>query len=136
VGVVFGNGTYFRAVPKYQKCSGVISQNTDLTFGKTSMNIIRDFPLTGAGFGVIWTSIPPTGQSHRKGSPDHAHNDYIELFTNGGAISVMLLFWFSLWSLQVMDKAFQRRRDPYSLFLYSGILAGIFSMLLHGIDGF
>ena len=49
---------------------------------------------------------------------------------------MMLLFWFIAVVAFRSYQAFQRRRDPYSLFLYSGILTGIFSILLHGVTDF
>jgi O-antigen ligase/Tfp pilus assembly protein PilF len=131
----FGWGPIFERFQSIRNSQGGISE-LRLDLWKDSLNTIRDFPLTGTGFGSYIDIYPSYRTIAGEGIADHAHNDYIELLTNGGAISMMLLFWFFSVVAFRSYKTFQRRRDPYSLFLYSGILAGIFSILLHGITDF
>ena len=131
----FGWGPIFERFQSIRNSQGEISE-LRLDLWKDSLNIIRDFPLTGTGFGSYINIYPSYRTIDSEGIADHAHNDYIELLTNGGAISMMLLFWFTAAVVVRSYQAFQRRRDPYSLFLYSGILTGIFSILLHGVTDF
>jgi tetratricopeptide (TPR) repeat protein len=131
----FGWGPIFDRFQHIRNDQGGIS-DLRLDIWKDSWNIIRDFPLTGTGFGTYINIYPSYRTIAGEGIADHAHNDYIELFTNGGAVSVLLLLWFAAVVIIRSYHAFQRRRDPYSLFLYSGSLAGIFSILLHSITDF
>ncbi len=107
-----------------------------LDIWKDSLNIIRDFPMTGTGFGSYINIYPSYRTIGTEGTADHAHNDYIELFTNGGVVSGLLLLWFFAAVLLRSYHVFQSRKEPYSLFLYSGVITGIFSILLHSITDF
>jgi O-antigen ligase/Tfp pilus assembly protein PilF len=131
----FGWGPIFERFQSLRNSRGEISE-LRLDLWKDSLNIIRDFPLTGTGFGSYINIYPSYRTIASEGIADHAHNDYIELLTNGGAISMMFLFWFIAVVAVRSYRAFQQRRDPYSLFLYSGILTSIFSILLHGVTDF
>ena len=131
----FGWGPIFERFQSIRNSQGEISE-LRLDLWKDSLDIIRDFPVTGTGFGSYINIYPSYRTIDSEGIADHAHNDYIELLTNGGAISMMLLFWFTAAVVVRSYQVFQRRRDPYSLFLYSGILTGIFSILLHGVTDF
>lgn len=131
----FGWGPIFERFQNIRNAQGEISE-LRLDIWKDSLNIIRDFPLTGTGFGTYINIYPSYRTITGEGIADHAHNDYIEFFTNGGAVSVLLLLWFAAVVLIRSYHAFQRRKDPYSLFLYPGILTGIFSILLHSITDF
>jgi len=131
----FGWGPIFDRFQNIRSAQGEVS-DLRLDIWKDSLNIIRDFPVTGTGFGTYINIYPTYRTIAGEAIADHAHNDYIELFTNGGAVSVLLLLWFAAVVLIRSYHAFQRRKDPYSLFLYPGVLTGIFSILLHGITDF
>lgn len=131
----FGWGPIFDRFQHIRNAQGGIS-DLRLDIWKDSLNIIRDFPLTGTGFGTYINIYPSYRTIAGEGIAEHAHNDYIELFTDGGAVSVLLLLWFAAVVIIRSYHAFQKRKDPYSLFLYPGILAGIFSILLHSITDF
>ncbi len=121
----FGWGPIFERFQSIRNSRGEISE-LRLDLWKDSLNIIRDFPLTGTGFGSFINIYPSYRTIVSGGIADHAHNDYIELLTDGGAVSMILLFWFIAVVVVRSYHTFQRRRDPYSLFLYSGVLTGIF----------
>ncbi len=131
----FGWGPIFERFQNIRNTQGEIYE-LRLDIWKDSLNIIRAFPLTGTGFGSYINIYPSYRTITTEGIADHAHNDYIELFTNGGVVSVLLLLWFTAVVLIRSYHVFQGRKDPYSLFLYSGILTGIFSILLHSITDF
>ncbi len=67
---------------------------------------------------------------------DHAHNDYIELLTDGGLIGFILAAWFVISILIHGFRQLGNRRDPYSLLLIIAGLAAIFSLLIHSITDF
>ena len=131
----FGWKPVFERFQNIRNAQGEISE-LRLDLWKDSLNIIRDFPLTGTGFGSYINIYPSYRTIASDRIVDHAHNDYIELFTNGGAVAVLLLLWFTVVVLTRSYRAFQRRKDPFSISLYSGIITGIFSILLHSVTDF
>jgi len=111
---------------------------------KDSLKIVRDFPLTGAGFGSFadifnkYRSMSSFGsaQGSAPGIIEHAHNDYIELLTNGGLIALILFGWFMFEVLYSSFTTFRKRQENYSAYLFIGSLAGIASLLVHSLIDF
>jgi hypothetical protein len=57
------------------------------------LDMFRDFPLTGAGFGSfaeVFVRYVPAGSSFRWA---HAHNDYVQLLLEGGLVAALLVSW-------------------------------------------
>ena len=62
---------------------------------------------------------------------DHAHNDYIELLTDGGLLGFILCAWF-LYSISKNSiQTLRKRREQYSILVTSGALTGLLALLLH-----
>lgn len=98
--------------------------------------LIRDFLYTGSGFGTFLHVYPQYSSLPSSAIFDHAHNDYIELLTDGGVIGFLLAAWFIL---TILVHGFQRlkiRREPYSILLLICGLTAIFSLLLHSVTDF
>ncbi len=131
----FGWGPVFERFQSIRNAKGEISELRPHIW-KDSLNIVRDFPLTGTGFGSYVNMYPSYRTIESEKIADHAHNDYIELLSDGGVVSLAFLFWFIAVVAVRSYQAFQRRKDPYSLLLYYSVLTGIFSILLHGITDF
>ena len=100
------------------------------------LSMIRDFPLTGTGFGTFVTSYPAYRSFATIWTIDHAHNDYLELLTDGGLVAFVFAAWFVLSILHSSYKTFLRRKDSYSIYLYLGCITGMFSIFLHSIVDF
>lgn len=122
----------FRAIRTLQ---GDISE-LRLDIWKDSLSIIRDFPVTGTGAGSFMQVYPAYRTIRSEGIADHAHNDYIELLTDGGIIGAGLFAWFMTAVLIHSYRAFLKRKDPYARHLFAGSLAGVTAFLLHGITDF
>lgn len=131
----FGWGPIFERFRTIRNVQGEIAE-LRLDIWKDSLHIIRDFPVTGTGFGSYVNSYPTYRTIDSEKKADHAHNDYVELLADGGAVSMTLLIWFIAAVAARSYRVFQMRKDPYSLYLYSGILTGIISILLHGMTDF
>lgn len=62
----------------------------------STVELIKQNPLVGVGFGAYATAIPRFDTSTGKFSLEEAHNDYLELAANGGAVAVVLVIWFAI----------------------------------------
>lgn len=107
-----------------------------LDIWRDCIGILRHFPLAGTGFGTFVDIYPRYRSFSAAGLVDHAHNDYIELASDGGIIACLLMGWFLLAVLYRSFKAFTKRRDPYSVYLFVGGTAGLFSILIHSLGDF
>ncbi|MEA3230231.1 MAG: O-antigen ligase family protein [Thermodesulfobacteriota bacterium] len=107
-----------------------------LTIWEDSFNLVKDFPLTGSGFGTFKDLYPKYRHFPGHMVVEHAHNDYLELLAEGGIPGTLLVFWFLAVFFFKSVPAFLKRNDMYSIYLYFGILAGIISILIHGLTDF
>jgi len=98
--------------------------------------LIKDFLLSGSGFGTFIHVFPQYNTLPTSVIFDHAHNDYIELITDGGLIGFFLAAWFVIAIIYNGIKKLSIRREPYSILIIIGGLTGIFSILLHSIVDF
>jgi len=129
--------TLFCWAPLLAKFTTSIAENRELLFdGRFSVwqnciPLIKDFPLTGAGFGTFSHVYPQYNTLPSTASFAHAHNDYIELITDGGLVGLVLAGWFIVSVLGHGLKSLASRREPYSILLLIAGLTGIFSILIH-----
>jgi len=112
---------------------GVDGLNTSgrLTLFLDGMKIFGDFPLTGTGIGTFQDVYPAYQSMPGDTVYDHAHNDYLELLTDGGLIGFVLGGWFVLSVMVSVISTLLRRREPYSILITSGALTGLLALLLH-----
>ncbi|WP_161626837.1 O-antigen ligase family protein [Desulfospira joergensenii] len=118
-----------------KKSSGVIHEGR-LDFWKDSSRIIRDFKLTGSGMGSFIHIYPPYKTLVDRMSLSHAHNDYIELLVEGGILGFGLAAAFLITLFTTTYRAFLKRRDAFSIYLYMGSLTGMVSILFHSFTDF
>lgn len=98
--------------------------------------IIRDFLFTGSGFGTFRHVFPQYSTIPSYILFNHAHNDYIELLTDGGLIGFGLAAWFVLAVLNNGIKQLKKRRDSYSILLTIAGISAIGSILMHSLTDF
>jgi len=103
---------------------------------RDTLEIIKVFWLTGAGFGTFVDIFPLFRTIPGSSVFDHAHNDYLELITDGGIISFVLAGWFVVAVMRHGWGMIRKRRDKFSILIGIGSLVGICSMLLHAITDF
>lgn len=134
----FGWENIFTRFEKPQTNGAAIYEDR-LNFWRDSVNIIKDYPLTGSGFGTFIDSFKGyrTFPGHRHTSIlKHAHNDYIELLTDGGIIACLLVLWF-LWELFSRTyKAISKRKEKYSIYLYWASVTGLLAIFIHSVTDF
>ncbi len=105
-------------------------------FWEDSMGIIKDFPLTGTGFMTFVNIFPKYRTFSGEITIFHAHNDYIELFTDGGIIAAVLTGLFLFIVLYKSYKVYRKRRESYSALLFLGGIAGVLSIIFHSFTDF
>lgn len=101
-----------------------------------SLRIIQSFFFFGTGFGTYIDIFPSFRSFPGYHIFDHAHNDYIELLTDGGIIGFTLAGWFVLAVLRHGWKLIRVRNDQYASLLGIGALTGIMAMLMHSVTDF
>lgn len=131
----FGWNPIFERFEKVMDAQGDISEQR-LQLWSDSMHIIRDFPATGTGFGSYINIYPKYRTISGDAIADHAHNDYIELLSNGGVIAFLIFLWFVLTVLYKSFKIYIQRHELYSIYIFLGCIAGIISLLLHSTTDF
>ena len=102
-----------------------------------SLDIIRDYPLTGSGGGTFYTVFPHYSDTALKGDYYiHAHNDYVEMASDMGLPLIALLGVFVLLTLaQAFLRQF-RTTDKLSQGVgFAGLMA-IFWAALHATVDF
>ncbi|MBI5640004.1 MAG: O-antigen ligase family protein [Nitrospirae bacterium] len=105
-------------------------------FWRDTMLIVKDFPVTGTGFGSFVSIYPAYRTASLEGTLEHAHNDYLELLAEGGVIAFFLMGWFIVTVFWNSYRRFRERKGIYSLYLYLGASAGLFSILIHSATDF
>ena len=107
--------------------------NGRLIFWKNSLGIVRDFPITGTGFGTFVDIYPSYNPDYATASLHNCHNDYLENLTDGGIVAVLLVAWFLLTLFKSTLTRFRQRRDRYAVHIFIGSLTGLSALLLHSI---
>jgi O-antigen ligase len=113
-----------------------IIQDGRIMAWKDSLAIIGDFPLTGTGFGTFADSYPLYKSFTDIYVYDHAHNDYLELLTDGGMPAFLFFVWFMWIILKNGWQQLQKRRDPQAVLLTAGALSGVTGMLVYSCTDF
>jgi hypothetical protein len=58
-----------------------------------TLRAVRDFPIIGSGLGTYAFNYPFYKTLRVKAVFDHAHNDYLELLSEGGVVGLGLCGW-------------------------------------------
>ncbi|MBI5633661.1 MAG: O-antigen ligase family protein [Nitrospirae bacterium] len=131
----FGWTPVFERFKAIRTGQGEISE-LRLGIWKDSLGIVRDFPLTGTGAGSFTHVYPAYRTIRGNAIADHAHNDHLELLTDGGVIGAGLFAWFMAAVLTQSYRVFLKKKEPYARHLFAGALAGVAAFLLHGMTDF
>ena len=107
-----------------------------LTLWSDIFQIVKDFPVFGAGFGSFLYIYPSYKTIAGDAIFDHAHNDYLELMTDGGLIGIVLAGWFVFAVLFHGWKMVRVRRDRFAVLVGIGCISGIIALLAHSVTDF
>jgi O-antigen ligase/tetratricopeptide (TPR) repeat protein len=101
-----------------------------------TFRIIADFPVTGAGFGTFANIFPSYKTFADNSLYNHAHNDFLELLTDGGLIGFILASWFIGTILRTGYQQIFSRQDSLSVFFSIGAFSGISGLLVYSLTDF
>ncbi len=107
-----------------------------LIFWNDCLNIIEAFPLTGTGMGTLISIYPAYRTFPGNAILEHAHNDYIELLTDGGMVAAILFTWFLGAVFYKSWRTIAKRHESYSIYLFIGSMSGMIAMLAHSVTDF
>ena len=131
----FGWDNIFERFERLKHADGSLYE-ARLDIWQDSLNILRDFPITGSGFGSFSDIYPAHKSVFRNQFVNYAHNDYLELATDGGIIALSLAASFLLILFVKTYRMFRTRRDAFAVYLYMGSITGIIALLIHSFVDF
>jgi O-antigen ligase len=102
---------------------------------QSTINLIKDYPATGIGFGAYGTAITGYDQATGRFVLQQAHNDYLEILANGGVTAFALALTF----LIILFKRIYKQFASASAFRRAscfGAIAGIIGVMLHSTVDF
>lgn len=110
---------------------------TRLRYASTSLDIVRDFPLLGTGWGTF-------GEAYRRYQGpkdsylviDHAHHDWVELGAEMGCIGLGMVILSLLFCLGHFLSLWKNRKNSVSLGIGLGGIGAILSLALHSFTDF
>lgn len=102
---------------------------------KDTLNIIRDFPLWGIGFGALG-EIFQKYISLQGSAFSFTHNEPLQLMVETGLLGFSLMIVFLAGYFKNILHLLFKRSNPYVIYLSLGCLVGIISILLHSFFDF
>lgn len=113
-----------------------LSSATRLTIDRDALKIFAQRPLMGWGlgvFGVIYPSFSTLSTSSRVGM---AHNDYLQLLVETGAVGFVIALWFLLALFRSALRKLNPVRSPTNAAVTLAALLGISGILVHSLVDF
>jgi len=99
-------------------------------------SIIKDFPLLGTGLGTFASVYPVYEETPSPGHLSHAHNDFLEYFSELGVVGMALLLGGILFLAVNSFIIWRVRRHPQVKGLALGGIVAIVIILIHSITDF
>ena len=96
-----------------------------------SIDLIKDYPVFGAGPGTFYVAFPRYRQEKVVAFFDVAHNDYAQLASESGMLGFVLMGTLVVMSLWAALIAQWRRRDPLMRGMSFACIMGTTAILIH-----
>src|SRR5437867_2735394 len=98
-----------------------------------TVKIIRDYPILGAGLGTYDTIYPTYAHTEELFGLDYAHNDYLQVLAEAGAVGGLIAVWFIVVIFSAASRGI-RSRDPLFASLALAGAAGILGVLVQSLS--
>ena len=134
-GIIIQKGGEIRANIKKDLEKGTLGIRIRIWEGTWRMILRR--PLVGWGPGTFLVIYPKYRvpeyflNPHAVNATDHAHNEFLEMWSETGIVGIFLFILLIVFSIQQGNKGI-RRTHP---FLYSGIVSGVWAILINNLFG-
>jgi O-antigen ligase len=100
-----------------------------------TLTIFRAHPILGIGLGAFETVYPIYGRGDGSFVIQFAHNDYLQVLSDGGIVGGAIALWFIIVIARAMIQV-TRSDDPFLRALGLGSAAGVFALLVHSLFDF
>ena len=115
--------------------AGNITADGRVQIWRESWQLIRAYPLTGAGLGTFEHALYPFRRAMPMNAVEYAHNDYLQILAELGVIGFALTMAFALWVFRRgLQAAF--REEAQHPWLGMGVLASLLAIGLHSLVDF
>ncbi|MEK6280885.1 MAG: O-antigen ligase family protein [Acidobacteriota bacterium] len=106
-----------------------------LNIWQATLDMIKDRPLVGTGFGAYWIAITRYHRATGEITPQEAHSDYLELVASGGLVGLAIGLWFTVAFVRETRRKI-RSTDRYGRAVTFGALTGIMTVAVHSLVDF
>jgi len=123
-----------RFEPAYE--SGYLQMEGRISIWRDALQLVRDYPLTGAGLGTFGLAFRHYQTTAVNFYVDHAHNDYLEFAADTGLLGVALLFLPIFYLCLRMIVSFLTDPRRYRPAVTLGCIGSTLGMLIHSATDF
>ena len=129
IGLIFTHNDYL-----HQRLVSIGNTTTDVSNAdrirvwKSTFNIISDYPITGVGLGNF-REVYIKGNYRLKDTVQdliHSHNNYLQLWSEGGTIGFVGFMTMSLYILITNIKLWLKTKSPFTLMIWGSWLSFMF----------
>ena len=99
---------------------------------RNTVSMIREHPIAGVGMGAYAKAYPAYSQNDAARVFSYAHNDYLQLLADCGAVGGVIAVWFLISVFSSLRRAL-KARDPFLAGLAIGAGASILALLIHSL---
>jgi O-antigen ligase len=136
---VFAGVLYFGGDEALTRLLGTVD-SSDPTTGRThfwsgTVEVIKDHPLTGAGLGAFSAVYPRYDTANGNYRLEQAHNDYLQILSDGGIVGGVLGLAFVVWLFVAALRRIQTH-DKMRRGVALGALSGCAGVLVHSFFDF
>jgi O-antigen ligase len=103
---------------------------------KDSLQIIKDFPYLGTGFGTFAEIAQKYKTSQWQVSYGFSHNEPVQLIIETGVIGFLFIFLFLFQYLKHIYFVWRKRNSSFPVYAVLGCFVGILSIILHSFFDF
>jgi O-antigen ligase len=136
---VFMGVLYFGGDEAFSRLLGTVDSSDPTTgrahFWGATIEVIKDHPLTGAGLGAFSAVYPRYDTANGNYRLEQAHNDYLQILSDGGVVAGLLGLAFVLWLFKTALRRIQTH-DKFRRGVALGALAGCVAVLIHSFFDF
>ena len=100
-----------------------------------TLTMFRAHPILGIGLGAFETIYPIYGRGDGSFVIQFAHNDYLQVLSDGGIVGGAIALWFIIVIARAVMQV-TRSADPFLRALGLGSAAGVFALLVHSLFDF